>query len=83
MSLIVPTEKPYHDQKGNPSPIKNVGRSFTGGRTIPISNNGGGPFGGGGNGPEGGGPLKGGKSDPLGGGTNDPLGGGGSKEPTY
>jgi len=66
----------YHDWRGKSSLIGDVGKVFTCGRTIPISNDNGGPLGGSGNGLPRGGPLGGGCSDSLGGGGNDPLKGG-------
>jgi hypothetical protein len=44
MPRIIPTKKPYHDWRGKPSPIGDVGRSFTGGQIVPINNGDGGPF---------------------------------------
>jgi hypothetical protein len=55
MPQTIPIEKSYHDRKGRPSLIGDVGRLLTGGWTIPTSNNGGGPFNRGGNEPLGGG----------------------------
>ncbi len=55
LSRIIPTRKLYHEQKGRPSPIGNVGGLATNGWAIPISNNVGKPFDGGGNGFLGGG----------------------------
>jgi hypothetical protein len=71
MPRIIPIEKLYHDQKGRPSSIGNVGRESISGRTIPINNNGGELFGGGGNGP----PKGGGNGPPKGGNNNSPKGG--------
>ncbi|CAM6020197.1 unnamed protein product [Sphagnum balticum] len=82
MPQIIPIEKSYHDRKGGPSPIGDVGRPLTSGWTIPINNNGGGPFNKGGNKPLGGagsGLLKGGGNSPLGGGDNNPPRSGNSK----
>jgi hypothetical protein len=85
MPQIIPTKKSYHDWKGRPSPIRNVGRLLTSGWIVPISNGSGGPFNGRGNGPLGGGSNglpKGGDNSPLRGGGNNPLRGGNSKHPT-
>jgi hypothetical protein len=49
MPRIVLTKKPYHERRGKPSPIKDVGGLFTCGWNVPTSNSGGEPFGGGGN----------------------------------
>jgi hypothetical protein len=57
-------ERLYHEQRGQPSPIKNVNGLFTNERNVPTSNNGGELFNGGGN-PFGGG----GSSSPRGGGS--------------
>ncbi len=69
MPLIILTRKSYHEWRGKPSLIGDVGRPPTGGRAIPINNGGGGPFGSGGYGP-----LRGGGNGPLGGGSSGPLG---------
>jgi hypothetical protein len=76
MSQIIPIEKWYHQRKGKPSPIRDVGRPPTGGQDAPINNDGGGPFGGGNDGPPrgvGNGLLGSGGSGPLGGGSNGRL----------
>jgi len=76
MSQIIPIEKWYHQQKGKPSPIGDVGRPPTSGQDAPINNGGGGPFGGGNDGPPrgvGNGFLGSGGSGPLGGGSNGCL----------
>ncbi len=44
MPQIIPTKKLYHDQKGRPSPIGDVGRLLMGGWTVLINNGSGGPF---------------------------------------
>jgi hypothetical protein len=49
MPQIIPTKKLYHDQKGRPSPIGDVGRLLMGGWTVLINNGSGGPFDKGGN----------------------------------
>jgi hypothetical protein len=77
MSQIIPIEKWYHQQKGKPSPIGDVGRPPNGGQDVLINNGGSGPFGGGNDGPPrggGSGLLGSGGSGPLGGGSNGPLG---------
>ncbi len=51
MPQIIPTEKPYQDWRGRPSPIGNASRSPISGWIVPINNGNGGPFGKGGNGP--------------------------------
>jgi len=78
MSRIIPIEKWYHQRKGKPSPIGDVGRPPNGRQDVPINNGGDGPFGGGNDGPPRGGGshdlLGSGGSGPLGGGSNGPLG---------
>ncbi len=58
----------YHEQRGKPSLIRDLGRPPTSGQTIPTNKGGGKPFNGGGNGPQGsdgGSPPRGGGSGPL------------------
>jgi hypothetical protein len=68
MPQIIPTKKLYHEQRGQPSPIGDVGGFPTGRWIVPMSNDGGEPFSGGGNRPprgDGGDPTWGGNSSPL------------------
>ncbi len=66
MPWIVFIGKSYHDQKGKPSLIGNVNRLLSNGRTLPISNDNGRPFGGGSNEPSRSEPLRGSNSGHLG-----------------
>lgn len=63
MPQIIPIEKLYHEQRGKPSLIRNLGRLPINGQIVPIDKRGGKPFNGGGNGPLG----SGGASPPRGG----------------
>ncbi len=49
MPQIIPTKKLYHEQRGQPSPIGDVGGFPTGRWIVPMSNDGGEPFSDGGN----------------------------------
>ncbi len=62
MPQIIPIRKPYHEQKGRPSPIRNACKLPISRWGVLISNNGGGPFNNGNNGPLGGNRPKGGGS---------------------
>jgi hypothetical protein len=44
MPQFVPAKKSYHDWRGRPSPVGDVGRPLISGRIIPIGNDGGGLF---------------------------------------
>jgi hypothetical protein len=46
---IVPIEKSFHEQRGKPTLIRDVGGFSTDGRIVPSNNDGGKPFDGGGN----------------------------------
>ncbi len=68
MPQIIPTKKLYHERRGKPSPIGNVGRLLTSGQIVPTNKGGGKPLSSGGNRP----PRGGGDGLPKGGG-NGPL----------
>ncbi len=70
MQQIIPIGEPYHDWKGRPFPIRNVGRQPTSGWTVLVSNNGGRPF-------------NGSNNKPPRGCTNGSLGGGDNGHPAY
>ncbi len=75
MPRIVPTKKLFHEWKGKPYLIKDIGRLPTDGRIAPTNNDGGKPFNGGGKrhwGGDGGGSPWSDNSCPSGSGSNGP-----------